>query len=650
MKKLLSVLMSVVILLTMSPVVFAESEEDISQYPVILVPGYSATTLYEEKENGEKEIVWDGLDFVPVGLALLKDIASVGMSIAPLCEGDASAIAKVVGENFLEAYDGIKTDKNGKSLRDLNLYYTNPADCTQAVRLEKMPEFEIGAYLASYLEKGGENLFCFTSDFRMGAVECAGTLHNFVNRVLDYTGAEKVNIFAVSHGGQVTGTYLSLYAKEGDVDAGKINNVVMTIPALGGAGFAYDALNGEIELDLDGILEFVEFGEMLEEDYHWLLQADVFGFLNDIIHELLPYVYELMGYWGSMWDFVPLEYYEDLKVKFFGDKADESSELIAQTDYFHYNIMNNFEENFASCEKAGANLNIIAGTGKQIVTGLQDDSDAIITTAAATGAVCCDIGKRFNDGYVQKEDNGFYQVSPSMNVDASTGFLPFSTWYIEGLYHGMTFKDPYVKDLMTKLLFTDKLADVNTDENYPQFKAATSNSLGVYAKFNNSKCGFLTKEDTSLVVTNTSNKYTLKLLSVSSPDCNDIKFPSIVSKFLAPGESTEIKLYGKVPEVSLKNIDIIIDFVQVGSITPVGERVMNFTIMNGEAVSFDSENPIVDASVDRSDDIKDIMGEDGYNASEKVGIVPFFKIIYNILLNVFDFVKSIVTNAKNIKS
>lgn len=639
MKKLLSVIMAIVMLVSACPLALAGSEEEFSQYPVILVPGYSATTLYEEKENGEKEIVWDGLDFGPVGAALLEDIAEVGRSLAPLCVGNARNIARVVGENFVDCYGGIKTDKNGKSLRDLEIYYTDPEMCTLTARGEKLPESEIAAYLASHLEKGSDYVFGFTSDFRMGAVECAGVLHDFVNAVLEYTGEEKVNIFAVSHGGQVTGTYLSVYAKEGDVDAGKINNVVMTVPALGGAGFAYDALNGEVELDLDGILEFVEFGEMLEEDYHWLLQAKIFGFLDDIILEILPYAYQLMGYWGSMWDFVPLEYYEDLKVKFFGDEADESAELIAQTDYFHYNIMNSFEECFASCEKAGANLNIIAGTGKQIVTGLQDDSDAIITTAAATGAVCCDIGQRFNDGYVQKEDNGFYQVSPSMNIDASTGYLPKSTWYIEGLYHGMTFKDAYVKDLMAKLLFTDKLPDVNADENYPQFKASVSNSLAVYAKFNNSKCGFLTKEDTKLVVTNTSTKYPLKLVSVSSPDCEELKFPSALSCIILPGQSREISFLGVPPKVSLKNIDIIIDYVQLGSITSVGERVFNFTVMNGEAVPFDSENPVVPASVSRDGDLEGLMGSFRYSAADKAGILPLYRIMFNIILNVLDYIK-----------
>lgn len=650
MKKVLSVLMAALLLFSTASVAFAKgNSEDYSQYPVILVPGYSTTTLYMEDENGEKNIVWDGLDFGPGASALLEDIAKIGLSVAPLCMGDASVIAKIVGEDILEAYGAIKTDKNGKSINDLKLYYTDPAMCSGTARGETLPEKEISAHIASYLEEGLDNYFCFTCDFRMGAVECAATLHNFINSVLEYTGKDKVNLFAVSHGGQVTGTYLSLYAKEGDVDAGKINNVVMTVPALGGAGFAYDALSGKVTLDLDGIMEFVEFGEMMEEDYHWLLKAQVFGFLDDIVHELLPYIYQLMGYWGSMWDFVPLEYYEDLKADFFDDPT-ESAELIAQSDYMHYEIMPNYKENFASCERAGANLSIIAGTGNQIVTGLQDDSDAIITTSAATGATCNKVGERFADGYVQKVDTGFYQVSPSMRIDASTGYLPERTWYVEGLYHGMTFKDEYVKDLMTKLLLTDEIEDVNSDAEYPQFKASVSNSIGVYAKFNNSKCGYLSGEDTSLVVTNTSTKYDLKLVSVSSPNCDSIKFASLTSKVIAPGESVELKLVGSVPKVSLKNIDIIIDFVQLGSVTAVGERLMNFTIMNGEAVQYDENNPIVKADTDRSYDIKDLMGNKGYEAVETVGILPFLKIVYNVVINVVNMVMKIVDAAKNIKN
>ena len=85
---------------------------------------------------------------------------------------------------------------------------------------------------------GAENCFVFTCDFRMGAVECANKLKGFVDAVLEYTGKDKVNILAVSHGGQVSSTYITLYGSEG-----KVNNAVLTVPAIGGAGIAYDALN-----------------------------------------------------------------------------------------------------------------------------------------------------------------------------------------------------------------------------------------------------------------------------------------------------------------------------------------------------------------------------------------------------------------------
>lgn len=642
MKKLLSIMLSIMLILSICPVAFAQTEtEDYSQYPLILVPGYSSTKLYYEDENGDEVMAWEGLD-AGILTYLLEDIVDVGMSVAPLAQGNAKEIARIVGENFLECYGDIKCDKNGKSIKPLKRVLTEPEECKASVLGEKQYEKEIAGHFSQYLDEGLDNVYNFTSDFRMGAVECAGQLYQFVEDVLDYTGAEKVNIFAVSHGGQVTGTYLSLYAKEGDAHAGRINNVVMTVPALGGAGFAYDALNGGIELDLDGILTFVEHGEMLEEDYHWLLQAKIFGFLDDIVEELLPYVHELMGYWGSMWDFVPLEYYDDLKAKFFD--AEESKDLIEQSDYMHYEVMPYFAENFASCQRAGADVSIIAGHNYQIVTGLQDDSDAIITTKAATGAITAPMGKRFADGYTQKVDTGFYQVSPSMTVDASTSYLPENTWFVEGLYHGMTYKDAYVTDLMTKLLLTEEIKSVNDKAEYPQFKATQNKSHDVFARFDSSKDGYLSSEDTKLIITNISTKYEVKLLAVTSPDCPELKLPSLASKVLAPGESVEVAIRGEVPKVSLKNIDIVVDYYMAQSITPVGERVFNFTILNGEPVVFDEKNPLVDASSERGAEIEDMVGNDGFAAMDKLGIVPFLKIIYNVVMNilsyVFDFVET----------
>ena len=100
------------------------------------------------------------------------------------------------------------------------------------------------------------------------------------------------------------------------------------------------------------------------------------------------------------------------------------------------------------------------------------------------------------------------------------------------------------------------------------------------------------------------------------------------------------------PKVSLKNIDVIVDYVQIGSITPVGERTFNFTVMNGEAVAFDSENLVVDAGINRDGDLKKVMGCLKYKAADTAGILPLYRIIFNVILNVLDYVKDFLRVGK----
>ncbi|MGN1194331.1 MAG: hypothetical protein ACI4SB_02505, partial [Acutalibacteraceae bacterium] len=487
----------------------------------------------------------------------------------------------------------------------------------------------MGEY-ANYI--GKENIFNFNCDFRMGAVSCATQLDTFVQSVKEYTGKDKVNIFAVSHGGQVTGTYLTLFGYKGDV-----NNAVMTVPALGGAGLAYDVLNGDIDFDEKGLLEFVEHGEMEETDYNWLVSAEKLGFLDDVIVNLLPYVWDVLGYWGSIWDFIPTEYYEELKAK----RLDpvESADLIAKSDYMHYEVMPDFSNGFKRAQAAGSNVYIIAGYDNKIVTGLNESSDAIITIHSSTGATAAPLGQRFADGYTQKVDTGFYQVSPSMTVDASTSYLPEHTWFVENFYHGMIYKDPYTAELLKTLLLTEKIKDVHSDPAFPQFHATTNISHSVHAAFNKSVEGYVSSDDTAIVIKNLSEKNQMKIMSVTARGL-DITFNSIASKVLEPGESIEIPFKGEIPKVSVKNFDIVVDYVLVGSATPIGERSFDFTVMNGEKVAYDESNPYVTADIDGN--LDSVLDDTHNNIFTNTGIKPFISIIFNIFEPLFNFVIKII--------
>ena len=627
MKKLISVLLCIVLVLSSSVTAFAAfNEEDYNGYPVIVVPGYSSSAQYRIDENGEKVHVW-GIDYNEIIVALLKNIAEVGINIGALANGNGKALGKTVGREFAKLYYDMACNPDGSSVYPLQRYCVTAEESNRANMLKTndgsliyQHETEIMGEYAQYI--GDENIYNFNCDFRMGAPFCAKQLDEFIQSVKEYSGKDKVNIFAVSHGGQVTGTYLTLYGYKGDV-----NNAVMTVPALGGAGLAYDILAGDIDFDEEGLLHFIEHGMMEETDYNWLVRANELGFLDEVLNAMLPYVYEVMGYWGSIWDFCPTEYYEELKEKHLDPV--ESAELIEKSDYMHYQVMPEFSNGFKRAQAAGTDVFIVAGYDNKIVTGLNESSDGIITITASTGATAAPFGKRFADGYTQKVDTGFYQVSPSMTIDASTSYLPEHTWFVENFYHGMIYKDPYTAELLKTLLLTENIKDVHSSESFPQFHATTNKSHSVHAAFNNSTEGFVTSKDTSLVVKNLSEKYKMKITSVSARGV-DISFPgSLFTKVLEPGESIELSFNGKIPEVSRSNFDLVVDYTLIGSPTPMGERLFNFTLMNGEAPAFNSEEPFVDANL--VSDFNKLLDEDSENILNKTGSKTFFEMLYNII-------------------
>ena len=642
MKKLISVILCCVLLfssVTMTSAAF--NKEEYNGYPVIVVPGYSSSGQYRIDENGNKIHVW-GIDYKEIIAALFKNIVEVGIDLGSLATGDGKKLGRTVGREFVKLYYDMACNPDGSSVYPLQRYCVTAEESNRAEMLKKYDgeltyqhETEIMGEYAEYV--GDENIYNFNCDFRMGAPFCAKQLDEFIQSVKEYSGKDKVNIFAVSHGGQVTGTYLTLYGEKGDVA-----NAVMTVPALGGAGLAYNILADNIEFDEENLFRFVEHGMMFETDFNWLVRANELGFLDEVLNTLAPYARQIIGYWGSIWDFCPTEYYEELKAKLLDPT--ESAKLIEKSDYMHYSVMPDFSNGFKRAQKAGTDVYIVAGYDNRIVTGLNESSDGIITITSSTGATAAPLGQRFADGYKQKVNTGFYQVSPSMTVDASTSYLPEHTWFVENFYHGMIYKDPYTAELLKTLLLTEKIKDIHSSPDYPQFHATTNKSHSVHAMFNKSVEGYVDSKDTSIIIKNLSEKYKMKITGISARGV-DLKFAgSVFSKVLAPGESTEVKFTGKIPEISCANFDLVVDYVLIGSATPMGERLFNFTILNGSAPEYDSENPYVSANL--VSDFNKLLDKDSENILNKTGSKTFFEMLYNII---WPFAKYIVELVRMIK-
>ncbi len=625
MKKIISVLLCVAMLVATCAIgatAYIKEGSDISDYPLVIVPGYSATTLYvgDSFETGEK--VW-GVNMDLILERVLARIVDLGIGLGAMTLGNAEIIAETLGEEIAVMFEKIRCNPDGTSAYDVKRKYITAEESNSAYMLEHMTdtddrhEQDIAAAVAEYI--GVENIYNFTSDFRMGAENCAGLLHEFIQDVKRHTGKDKVNILAVSHGGQVTATYLNLYGHYGDVD-----NAVLTVPAIGGAGILYDCFNGDLDFDEECLIRFIEHGTRTEEDYNWLVKAQQLGFIDTILEALIPEIFPTLGYWGSLWDFCPVDEYEAIKKKLLD--AEESAPLIAKSDRFHYEILPSMSEKLQQCiDEYGMNITIIAGTGNSIVTGLKENSDAIITTKASTGAYCAPLGERFADGYVQKNPcGGKNKISPDMDIDASTAYLPDNTWFVDGLFHGMTFWDDYSRGLMLTTLLTDNITDVYSDPDYPQFRDTSNPSHCVYAEFNTADPGILDGEATSLVITNCCLQNDVKLSAIHV-DGLDLDF-DLERVTLVPGESIEVPFTGEIPEVSKKVFSITV-YYTTDTVTPLGYRTQNFTVMNGEAV----ENAGGTVSAAAKTPFDDIIGERMTKLLKKLGFYELFSMIYTMI-------------------
>ena len=245
MKKLISLLLAVLLCFSVCSVAFAgEYKKGGEVYPTIMISGYSSSSLrYFDEETGEEIHAWGNTgDQVMMALEEYKEelIVAAGKFVAT---GDISPAVEVVGVAFRWLFDSLRCNPDGSSIKELSTYM-NTAEETNWANIQKNypggehnEETEMMEIVSA--EIGDENVYLFTCDFRKGPVEIAERMRAYIDDVIAHHNqgkaekdkVNKVNLLAVSHGGQTTGTYLTLYGHEG-----KVNNAVLTVPALGGAG------------------------------------------------------------------------------------------------------------------------------------------------------------------------------------------------------------------------------------------------------------------------------------------------------------------------------------------------------------------------------------------------------------------------------
>ncbi|MBQ5970028.1 MAG: hypothetical protein IJL52_07920 [Clostridia bacterium] len=646
-KRITSLLLVTVMLVVMLPL--HSIAEGVT--PVIVIGGYSSPQIYLFDGNGYEEEnivekVWafnlSGVldtvkgDFGDLTKANLNAMISqdTGHILEQISDG-AAEIAKYMRRNpdGSPVYD---TQSWPRSAEESNMKYINEHRGVDAYLDKSVREKRFTPILCDLL--GEENVYCFSVDWRQNQIECALNLGQYIVKVLDYSGAKKVNIFCESHGGETASSYISLCSivKKGGDNTSKLaellgvnetelatyfnldylKNVVMDSPAIG-VQLAYDIVMGKIHFDAPLLIEYLEYannplqrftrgGEYCwESEWEWLLGNLTLDNLNRLLNAVVQRtdIIEIMLTFGSIWDFIPADKYEEVKAAKLDtdEKREAFAPMIAKSDYDHEVIMANMHENLTFARENGVNVNSIVGTDITCVSGSRVNGDGLVNACDASGAKVAPYGKRFADGYhtdyadaaVTCTDPTHDHVAPRMNLDGAYAYLPENTWFIERQFHAQYVTDSYCLALVEWLLLGDGMLDVYSDPTYPQFNVTHNAKMGVLAQFDKSVYGTATAKDTALVVTNLSAKSKIRLVAIKAEGM-DVGFENVSGTKIPVGESVTLKLTGALPDADMKNVRITLYYLEDSSVWSMDSRTQEFTVKGGKAIPYDPAQPLTD--------------------------------------------------------
>ncbi len=459
MKKIISVLLSLVMVLSLALPAFAGAEE----YPTIYVTGAQTNNIYSADGRCIYPVEGDVMETAKEALApCLKKFA------AGYLTGDYQEFADELNGYLLGIYGEVMLDKNGEA-----------SDGSH-------PEFHSSTVAVSDKQSGyGMWDYRFWYDWRLSPVTTAEDLKNYIDRVIDATGKDKVQLAGRCYGANVIQAYVTLH-KEHALEY--VSDVSYFASSVSGIDFMSALFSGEIAVNEQALTNFLEYymenEELIEDDALSMLvltlvelfnQVKILGLGTDAVEALfeaikgnvLPTVLpSVVGRWPAYWAMVNPELYEKSVDFIFGGEKEEYEKFIEKTDYYHYNVQLCAEETILELQEKGINFCIFSKYGfpdMPLYEGATAEGDTYTCIPKQSfGAECSDYGKVFSEDYINSLEDRTY-LSPDFKINAATALLPERSWFIKNLHHNQF---EVLHTMALEIMRYDLTVD---NEKYPQF-------------------------------------------------------------------------------------------------------------------------------------------------------------------------------------
>lgn len=479
MKKIISLLLTVLMLFTLSvPAFAADGEtaeaESYDGYPVVIVRGIDFAGLTHE--DGSKALTFNIGEILPILLEAiltkfaLKQEEALENGIFEL----AHSILAPIGGNSEgnSANEDVSMVQYPESMASYPDFTANLQGAT-----------EVGMVKTAIERYGAENTYFFTYDWRKTPEELASELNSLIETAKADSGKDKVNISCVSMGGMVTTAYFYYYGTE------SVNTAVFLSGAQNGTYVVGDALNGRIVFDTDTIINLVD--SVTDNNFFVAVLLRVFdalgafdfltGFLNDFVTENFDKANDMVlrdcfGTIPGFWGLCPDEDFEGGLEKIFGGYESGYPVLLKKLDETKKFVFST-EETLQAAKDSGVKISFVSNYNTGLVPVYERSNrngDMVLETELTSNfATVAPLGKTLSSEYLATADSAF--VSADKVIDASTALYTDYTWFVKNAPHVASEYGSEFSQFAFWLLDSEVQPTIYMNEKYPQFMVADDN-------------------------------------------------------------------------------------------------------------------------------------------------------------------------------
>lgn len=488
MKKLLSLLLSVLLIFTITVPAFAAVDSD--DTPIVILRG-DGVALSKYDENGNEELIY------PIETSALSDKiteTTVNILIPFLTEGllfdKWDNYYKVVYEEISPIFEDVILDDDGNP-RDnsgITSYYAslNEKDC----------KYDSATWDGSYKATA----YTYYYDWRLDPKDVIDGLHEYIVSVYNATG-RKITLAGNCLGGSYVLAYLQKYCMDGSK---YIKNVFFNATVANGSSILTDIYCGKINVDAKSLQRFLDqyvdadsssigglfdtlpvINEIILSSVDMLVQLSLIDKLGYTLEQVYDKVYQVlvpmlvMAFYGTMpgyWTVIETGRFEEAKNFVFGSQSSQLRNkyagVIEKIDRYYDEVSSQKEQIINSCKEAGIYFGATAKYGTQtypfVESQTQLSDEKVNLTNSSFGATTAkDAYSVLSDSYIENAKNNLTDkyISFDKQVDASTSLFKDTLWVEKNVSHDNW---DYDYKLIEAFASTPNMT-VWSDSNFPQY-------------------------------------------------------------------------------------------------------------------------------------------------------------------------------------